>query len=69
MQPNAATVETANGRVTAAGEASVWVAALGARVDALVLEHAPCLLSAGQLVGEGYELRWARGSCTLTTPS
>ena len=69
LRPSDVAVETANGRVTAVGEATVHVPALGVTVDALVLENAPCLLSAGQLAEQGYELFWSRGSCTLTTPA
>ena len=43
-------VETPNGMVPAAGLATVLVPAPGHSVDALVLQHCPCLLSAGALV-------------------
>ena len=54
VRPMSTKVETANGVVPAAGVATVTVPALGHVVEALVLQHSPCLLSAGALVRSGY---------------
>ena len=34
----------------------------------VVLRHTPCLLSAGQLVQDGCELRWGPAGCYLVKP-
>ena len=68
IEPCETAVETANGRVAAVGRSTVRVSGLGDDVDALVLKDAPCLLSAGQLVRQGYELHWARDRCILVKP-
>ena len=68
LRPSRAVVDTANGTVRAAGEATVRVEALGHGVDAIVLPSAPCLLSVGQLVADGYELRWGPRACRLVGP-
>ena len=62
------TVDTANGPVRAAGQASVHIPALGRAVDAVVLRKAPRLLSAGLLVEQGYTLHWDRSRCYLQRP-
>ena len=53
LRPTSPTVETANGRVGALGEATVRVEAINAHVDAAVLPTSPPLLSAGQLARQG----------------
>ena len=61
-------VETANGTVKAAGEATVYVPGIRKAVEAVVLPKSPCLLSMGLLVQDGYELRWGPDACELQVP-
>ena len=68
MRPYKAIIETANGKVASLGMATVEVPGLGRSVDAVVIQDAPCLLSAGCLVKEGYELRWGPAGCCLRGP-
>ena len=68
MRPTRMRVETANGTVTAGGEARSHVAALGRDVEVVAMAGAPRLLSAGQLVRSGHALEWGPGGCTLRTP-
>ena len=67
IRPRCVSVETANGKVVAAGEATVRVPALG-QVDALILDDAPRLLSVSMLVRDGYTLCWGPGMCCLSKP-
>ena len=68
MRPSKCAVETANGKVGALGEATVYVPGIQTTVDAVVLSKSPCLLSVGMLVQQGYVFRWGPSGCWLHQP-
>ena len=51
---------TANGKVKAAQEISIYLDVLDLTIQALVLPDVPMLLSLGELNDAGYSFKWAR---------